>query len=115
MLQRAGIISKKFGWHLIPLLIIFMEYLSVSAALKIAETMGDYTTISLLQGLIRIGDNVSYHSVPMILVVMHVASLVLGIVYFYVVTLHGLGREAVETAKDRVPIWNLDDWDNGGN
>ena len=93
--------------HLIPLLVLLMEYFSVSGALKIAQTMGEYKTVELMWGLVRLGDNISYHSFPMISWIVHITAMLLAVFYFYMVTLHGLGRNSSDSGRESYLYRNL--------
>ncbi len=108
-METLGKLLKRFGLHLIPVAIICAEYLSITSSLEMARSMGDYEVVPLLGGLIRVGDNLAFQDVPALLRLTHIVCLLLALVYFYLVTMRGLGRGKVQKSCEHLTIWNLDD------
>lgn len=100
----------KLGIHIIPVLIVFIEYLSISISLKIAQTMGDYMSLEFFGGLVRVGENISLQEIQILLLGVHLFCFLFALAYFYRVTLYGLGRDTFGSGSGsgQVTMWRLD-------
>lgn len=77
---------KKLNYllYFIPVIVFLFEYIAISSAVAYARFIVeiDQPVISLLGGLIHIGRNLPYESIPDVVVSLHLTALVLSVVFF---------------------------------
>lgn len=87
--------------YLVPVVVVLFEYVAVSSALAYARYLVEYNqpVVSLLGGLVRVGDNLAYDAVPNAVVTLHLLGLLLSVIYliyFFILPL--------STKQDETPV-----------
>lgn len=70
--------------HVIPLLVVLLEYTAVSSALAFAKFAADFEpeSVRLLGGIVNVGGNLPYDAVPNAVITLHLLALLLSVIYF---------------------------------
>lgn len=70
-------------FHIMPFLVVLFEYTAISSSLAYAEHAADYVPpiVGLLGGIISVGGNLPYQSVPHMVMILHLLALTVSVIY----------------------------------